>query len=424
MFKFRSRPPSSLSDVYATCLSSYALGYPLWFPEPHDTGMPQIGDVGYVDEGAFRRLFNINTAEDAHKVDFWKPPFDIADPLNSEVFRTEKRNPMLPGRYRSHGVRDMDIEALLSLYVALSCISLSLFTFHRDASPAPVSVGAGASYTRNVDVGALLNLGSPASSEKVYALTPLKKYMLRHYDSWVTYVKETLGHDMEKEKLALIVGWVKTKADWTTAPFSNVHANTKVSLGAQAMNIALVEGHVSHTMSVTGLQMRREGNLYKKMPSNTVLSNQDMPSPATSMPSPVVPTPSPAISTSSSVTALSSSAIAAAASDANQCIFLMRLKVWRRLGIVRQAVAGAGYHQLPKQDDERGAAGGGGVVVDEDVEENVWLDVKTEVSANPSSVLGIANISLHQKFVDPLDVLMEYILEASLLQSSPLLWKC
>ena len=130
-------------------------------------------------------------------------------------------------------------------------------------------------------MGALLKLGSPASSEKVYALTPLKKYVLRHYDGWVAYGKRPLGHDMEKEELVLIVGWVKTKADWTTAAFSNVHANTNVSLGAQVMNIASVEGHVSHSMSVSGLQMRREGHLYKKMPSNTVPSNQDTTSPAT-----------------------------------------------------------------------------------------------------------------------------------------------
>ena len=120
MFKFRSQPPSSLSDVYATCLSSYALGYPLWFPETHDTGMPQIGDVGYVEEGAFRRIFNINTTEEAHKVDFWMPPFVVSESLGRGIFRTEKRNAMLPGRYRSHGVRDTDIEALLSLYVTLS----------------------------------------------------------------------------------------------------------------------------------------------------------------------------------------------------------------------------------------------------------------------------------------------------------------
>ena len=123
MFKSRSQPPSSLSDVYATCLSSYALGYPLWFPEPHsDTGTPQIRDVGYVDEGAFRRIFNINTAEDAHKVDFWMPPFVVSESLGRGVFRTEKRKLMFPGPYPSHGVRDTDIEALLSLYVTLSSI--------------------------------------------------------------------------------------------------------------------------------------------------------------------------------------------------------------------------------------------------------------------------------------------------------------
>ena len=63
-------PPPS--DVYAASLLPVGEGYALWYPEPHDsTGEPQIGDVGYVRQGAFIRLFNINTSRSEHALDFW-----------------------------------------------------------------------------------------------------------------------------------------------------------------------------------------------------------------------------------------------------------------------------------------------------------------------------------------------------------------
>lgn len=120
MFKVRSRPPSSLSDVYASCMASYIWGYPLWFPELHDTGEPQIGDVGYLDEGAFVRLFNINVAKAGHEVTRWDPPFVVVEPLDSKVFGADPRKVLLPGRYSSHETGDLNVEALLSLYVVQS----------------------------------------------------------------------------------------------------------------------------------------------------------------------------------------------------------------------------------------------------------------------------------------------------------------
>lgn len=49
-----------IAEVYAQELLSRGHGYPLWFPEPDPKkGSPQIGDVGYIHKGAFRRLFNV-----------------------------------------------------------------------------------------------------------------------------------------------------------------------------------------------------------------------------------------------------------------------------------------------------------------------------------------------------------------------------
>lgn len=57
---------SLAAHVYAEQLLPRGHGYPLWFPEPSATqlGDIRIGDVGYVWDGSFFRLFNITLPED------------------------------------------------------------------------------------------------------------------------------------------------------------------------------------------------------------------------------------------------------------------------------------------------------------------------------------------------------------------------
>lgn len=50
--------PREPHDVYAQRLFKYRHGYPLWQPEPTKFGEVHIGDVGFLRDGAFYRLFN------------------------------------------------------------------------------------------------------------------------------------------------------------------------------------------------------------------------------------------------------------------------------------------------------------------------------------------------------------------------------
>lgn len=50
---------STPSSSYAETLVSQGHGHPLWFPEPGKQGDVEIGDVGFVNEGRFIRLFNV-----------------------------------------------------------------------------------------------------------------------------------------------------------------------------------------------------------------------------------------------------------------------------------------------------------------------------------------------------------------------------
>lgn len=45
--------------VYADELIARGLGLPLWHPEPTSFGEVLVGDVGFIQEGCFYRLFNI-----------------------------------------------------------------------------------------------------------------------------------------------------------------------------------------------------------------------------------------------------------------------------------------------------------------------------------------------------------------------------
>ncbi|KAF9461572.1 hypothetical protein BDZ94DRAFT_1138614, partial [Collybia nuda] len=52
-------------DIYVDQLRDLRRGLPLYHPEPRAEGPVEIGDVGYIKDGAFRRVFNVSkTASD------------------------------------------------------------------------------------------------------------------------------------------------------------------------------------------------------------------------------------------------------------------------------------------------------------------------------------------------------------------------
>ncbi|EKM56560.1 uncharacterized protein PHACADRAFT_253759 [Phanerochaete carnosa HHB-10118-sp] len=109
---FFRRLPSAPDEIYSSCLATLYQGHALWYPEPHDSGEPQIGDVGFISGGAFVRLFNLDTSAPEKKVVEWDPPFDITDPLPSGVLKIDRRRrPLVPAHYRSHGVESRQVHA-------------------------------------------------------------------------------------------------------------------------------------------------------------------------------------------------------------------------------------------------------------------------------------------------------------------------
>lgn len=56
--------PNPTAHVYAEQLIRCGHGLPLWMPEPTLLGEIMIGDVGFVQNGRFFRLFNVLRAAD------------------------------------------------------------------------------------------------------------------------------------------------------------------------------------------------------------------------------------------------------------------------------------------------------------------------------------------------------------------------
>ncbi|EKM58878.1 uncharacterized protein PHACADRAFT_248980 [Phanerochaete carnosa HHB-10118-sp] len=111
MFRLFRRPPAP-DDIYSSSLQTLCLGHALWYPEPHKSGEPQIGDVGFIREGAFIRLFNLDTSAPEKKVTFWPTPFEDIEPLPENVLQVDPRScPLAPDRYCSHGVESSGMRA-------------------------------------------------------------------------------------------------------------------------------------------------------------------------------------------------------------------------------------------------------------------------------------------------------------------------
>ncbi|EKM50282.1 uncharacterized protein PHACADRAFT_130967 [Phanerochaete carnosa HHB-10118-sp] len=83
----------------------------------------------------------------------------------------------------------------------------------------------------------------------------------------------------------------------------------------------------------------------------------------------------------------------------DQCVLLKRYMLRRRLRVLRKVVAGAGYHRLPDSGDARRSSGEEGVLARE---------VEDSDEESTSELYGEGEVS------DPLDILLDYILEVCL----------
>ncbi|GJE89906.1 WD40 repeat domain-containing protein [Phanerochaete sordida] len=290
--------PLTLDQIYSSSLDSLGIGHALWEPEPNDTGEVRFGDVGFVQEGSFVRLFNLDPSVEEWKVTRWEPPYK-PEALPDGALKI-KRTPRKfdSGDYCSHGVYSTDVHGSATV-----------------AAGAPVSMGLNVGYTCRAGQGAALTLKSEGHTEGIYSSPRLKRHFARHYDRWLAYARDDADHDVKHGELIVVTSCVKTTPDWAACVFSNRSSGSHISFEGNAGGAASVSAGASRQMSVTTKPIQRRGRLYN----------------AEGRPA------------------------KAAHERGDQCVIIKRLKVRRRWFF--RLVASAGYHRLPDPDDERGSAG-------------------------------------------------------------------
>ncbi|GJE97254.1 WD40 repeat domain-containing protein [Phanerochaete sordida] len=292
------------SEVYAFSLAPVGEGYALWYPEPHESGGEvQLGDVGYVQDGAFMRLFNV--AEDKELRIIGVPgskAFPNPEILSKDAMLLDTRpQPLAPGTHRSEGV----IETSLSAHASAS-------------GPADVAGSRiAADYTCQLNHGAVLVLRSAAQKQTIRDNYHIREYMKRHHAAWCTYVRDDRDGPrfvVDPEDIVLVRGWVKTAPTWEAVSFCNSQTRVTASADVKVEHFASVGAEYRKSRSVSGLKLTRK---------------------------------SPALHGADEH------------ARADQCVFLNSYKIkYRNFGLFtkRELRAAAGPHQLP--DDRDGRSGG------------------------------------------------------------------
>lgn len=95
---------SEPKQVYETLLKTTTYGLPLWKPEPSSSANPvMVGDVGYIHNGEFYRLFNIANKNEAFKNAISDEPTSQEDGLPSVITSKglvyEEKKPKEQSRY-------------------------------------------------------------------------------------------------------------------------------------------------------------------------------------------------------------------------------------------------------------------------------------------------------------------------------------
>ncbi|KAJ3528305.1 hypothetical protein NM688_g8017 [Phlebia brevispora] len=383
------------AEVYAEQLNPLSLGHPLWFPDPIDAGEIQIGDVGYIDDGSFQRLFNIMVPAD-HMWNSSGVPGNFKPFVWNKLRKSHNPNYLRPGVLGSKTMKTFMIKSETT--VAVPTLAQAEISFKFECSG---------------QRGALLVLNHRAECETVNRSPDLEEYITRNHRAWHTFVSKTLRLKCKLEELVCVSGWVKT-SEWTVVAVSrdeNSHSGViKGQLGTLAgigCELNITEGNEMTTRHHSGPLSRLEGSSPAISAGNSPISVPGMPSvltPSSTLTTPSIPampsastmpsnSPAPSILTSPSISPVPSVPAEPAPFQVNdQSVFIQYYKVQYRTPVKTAAEP----HRLP--DPDRRPDHGPAVVSGESVSEG---DTEMELEMEPSE----------QQSESPLDALLKYLLE-------------
>ncbi|KAF8265219.1 hypothetical protein EI94DRAFT_366290 [Lactarius quietus] len=188
-------------------------GHALWEPSPGDLyDVASVGDVGYISQGRFNRLFNILLpADDPSHENFGVPEYH--EQFQPKVPRHLISGTLFPDNFCSVGVT--------MLSDGLGHMAT------RPLDPGEVVF----SCTENP--GAVLSLPIEAKQENTVVREDFGKWMIKHIDQWFAWT-QGLGLEISKmEDIVLLTGADRTKS-WANVAFLGGQADARVSFGVEA----------------------------------------------------------------------------------------------------------------------------------------------------------------------------------------------
>ncbi|KAI9441134.1 hypothetical protein BJY52DRAFT_504602 [Lactarius psammicola] len=194
-----------------------ALGHALWEPEPGEHLPPvEIGDVGFIRQGKFHRLFNALLPEDHPSHDTFRVP-EGHEPLRPSMLNHVDHGTLYPNNFCSYGVRVTTGESAI----------------FASGPPVPGSVDVSFSCTRKH--GAVLSLPVAARREDTFAQAHFRRWITKHINSWFAFTqRHELG--IEMEDIVLVTGCHRTRS-WSNIAFYEGQADARVSFGVEVPGI-------------------------------------------------------------------------------------------------------------------------------------------------------------------------------------------
>ncbi|KAH9008538.1 hypothetical protein EDB83DRAFT_2235362 [Lactarius deliciosus] len=191
-------------DTYRDQLASLYYGHALWVPDPSELyDRVRVGDVGYVKQGHFNRMFNALLPAKDDVQEYGVPEGFV--PLNMGPFKNIRKLNLFQGDYCSNTVT----------------------VNHGDRHQAAASFRCSRS-----NKGAFLSLPLNGVREDAIRIKAFESYIRKHCDSWLEFASAN-KLDVRLEDIIFVTGCDLT-ASWAMAAFVNsldleVSLNVRVS---------------------------------------------------------------------------------------------------------------------------------------------------------------------------------------------------
>ncbi|KZT71210.1 hypothetical protein DAEQUDRAFT_688208, partial [Daedalea quercina L-15889] len=300
-------------NVYAQQLLMEGHGYPLWDPRPTNRSPgAQIGDVGYIRNGGFIRLFNAMAAED--------------DPLNAQYG--------VPGNHNEFKKPDraLVLETPSAIMPGSIC-SKTIKQVGAKLEAQVCNVGASITFECVDDQGAVLVLEDPAHRQQLESRKMMNHLKQNHRD-WYAFARDVVDLPCEKEDIVFVFGFVKT-TQWAVASYVE---------GGRAAKFSFNGGYGSVNAGISAFTI--VGNA---RPPTYRWGPEDRLTRAPTMPSNSRPRRAQASRQ------VESEAVFAEPHpdwEADQCVFLRYYKMKWKFFWPTVIKAGAGYDELPREQDD------------------------------------------------------------------------